>query len=60
MTELTYTVKMGYSEHGTLKISMEKRDYLLANQITTTAECFPSSLNVKADWQSSNYKDSNH
>ena len=33
---------------------------MLANQITVTAEYLPSSLNVQADWESRNHKDSSN
>ena len=40
-----------------LKLSKEIRQYLLKHQITMTAAYLPSSLNVEADWQSRNSRD---
>ena len=40
-----------------LKLSKEIWQYLLKHEITITAEYLPSSLNVKADWQSQNSRD---
>ena len=41
-----------------LQVTKEIWDYLLANGIAVTAEYLPSSLNIQADWQSRNHRDS--
>ena len=41
-----------------LQVAKEIWDYLLANGIAVTAEYLPSSLNIQADWQSRNHRDS--
>ena len=40
-----------------LQVAKEIWDYLLANGIAVTAEYLPSSLNIQADWQSRNHRD---
>ena len=40
------------------QVAKEIWDYLLANGIAVTAEYLPSSLNIQADWQSRNHRDS--
>ena len=51
---LSYLVKMG----GTRSKELAKN--LLANRIAAIEEYLPSSLNIQADWQSRNHKDSSH
>ena len=59
MTALSYLVKMGGSLNPELlQVAKEIWDYLLANGIAVTAEYLPSSLNIQADWQSRNHRDS--
>ena len=59
MTALSYLVKMGGTRSPELlQVAKEIWDYLLANGIAVTAEYLPSSLNIQADWQSRNHKDS--
>ena len=59
MTALSYLVKMGGSlSPELLQVAKEIWDYLLANGIAVTAEYLPSSLNIQADWQSRNHRDS--
>ena len=59
MTTLSYLVKMGGTRSPELlQVAKEIWDYLLANRIAVTAEYLPSSLNIQADWQSRNHKDS--
>ena len=59
MTTLCYLVKMGGTRSPELlQVAKEIWDYLLANGITVTAEYLPSSLNIQADWQSRNHRDS--
>ena len=41
-----------------LQVAKEIWDYLLANRIAVTAEYLPRSLNIQADWQSRNHRDS--
>ena len=42
------------------QVAKEIWDYLLANGIAVTAEYLPSSLNIQADWQSRNHRDSSN
>ena len=59
MTALSYLVKMGGTRSPELlQVAKEIWDYLLANGIAVTAEYLPSSLNIQADWQSRNHRDS--
>ena len=61
MTALSYLAKMrGTRSQELLQVAKEIWDYLLANQIAVTAEYLPSSLNIQADWQSRNHRDSSH
>ena len=61
MTALSYLVKMGETRSPELlQVAKVKWDYLLANGIAVTAEYLPSSLNIQADWQSINQRDSNN
>ena len=60
-----YQGKIGRGERGglarsqeLLQVAKEIWDYLLANRIAITTEYLPSSLNIQADWQSRNHKDS--
>ena len=58
-TALMYLLKMGGTGNkGLLDLSKDTRDYILKNGITITAEYLPSCLNVEADWQSKNPRDS--
>ena len=58
-TGLSYLVKMGRTRSPKLlQVVQETWDYLLANGVAVTAEYFPSSLNIQADWQSRNHRDS--
>ena len=50
----------GTSSAQLLKISNSIWNYLLSHQITITAEYLPSRLNVRADWESSNVKNSSN
>ena len=57
-TALLYLVKMeGTGNQMLLKISQEIWQYLLKHLITITRKYLPSSLDVKADWQSKNSRD---
>ena len=59
MTALSYLVKMrGTRSPELLQVAKEIWDYLLANRIAVTAEYLRSSLNIQADWQSRNHRDS--
>ena len=59
MTALSYLVKMGGTRSPELlKVAKEIWDCLLANGIVVTAEYLPSSLNIQADWQSRNHRES--
>ena len=59
MTALSYLAKMGGTRSPELlQVAKEIWDYLLANGIAVTAEYLPSSLNIQADWQSRNHRDS--
>ena len=59
MTALSYLVKMGGTRSPELlQVAKEIWTYLLANGIAVTAEYLPSSLNIQADWQSRNHRDS--
>ena len=59
MTALSYLVKMGRTcSPKLLQVAKETWDYLLVNVVAVTAEYFPSSLNIQADWQSRNHRDS--
>ena len=61
MTALSYLVKMGGTRSPELlQVAKEIWDYLLANGIAVTAEYLPSSLNIQADWQSRNHRDSSN
>ena len=42
-----------------LQVANEILDHLPANQIAIKTEYLPSSLNIQADWQSRNLRDSN-
>ena len=56
---LAYLLKMGGTRSPQLvKISKSIWNYLLSHQITITAEYPPSRLNVRADWESRNARDS--
>ena len=58
---LSYLVKLEETRsQELLQVAWEIWDYLLANQIAVTAEYIPSSLNIQADWQSRNHKDSSN
>jgi hypothetical protein len=58
-TALSYLVNMGGTKNLTMiKISKRIWEYLLQHGITITAEWIPSHLNVIADWESRNVKDS--
>ena len=58
MTALSSLVKMGGTRSPELlQVAKEIWDYLLANGIAVTAEYLPSSLNIQADWQSRNHRD---
>ena len=57
-TALLYLVKMeGTGNQMLLKISQEIWQYFLKHLITITRKYLPSSLDVKADWQSKNSRD---
>ena len=59
MTALSSLVKMGGTRSPELlQVAKEIWDYLLANGIAVTAEYLPSSLNIQADWQSRNHRES--
>ena len=59
MTALSYLVKLeGTRSQELLQITKEIWNYLLANRIAVTADYLPNSLNIQADWQSRNHKDS--
>ena len=59
MTALSYLVKMeGSRSPELLQVAKEIWDYLLAYGIAVTAEYLPSSLNIQADWQCRNHRDS--
>ena len=61
MTALSYLVKMARTRSPELlQVAKEIWDYLLANRIAVTAEHLPSSLNIQADWQSINQRDSSY
>lgn len=57
MAALSYLVKMGRTcSRKLLQVAIEIWDYLSANQITVTAEYFPSTLNIQADLKFRNHK----
>ena len=59
LTALSYLVKIGENRSPELlQVANEIWEYLLANGIAVTAEYLPSTLNIQADWQSRNHKDS--
>ena len=59
LTVVSYLVKMGGTRsQELLQVAKEIWDYLLANRIAFTAENLPSILNIQADWQSRNHRDS--
>ena len=56
---LSYLMKMGGTKSWELtKISKRIWHYLLDKEITLTAEWIPTQLNIVADWESRNVKDS--
>ena len=59
MVALSYLVKMGGTQNKNLTLlSKEIWEYLIAKEITITAEYLPGSLNKEADFQSRAVKDS--
>ena len=59
MTAPSYLVEMGGTRsEELLQVVKEIWDYLLANRIAVTAEYLPSSLNIQADRQYRNHRDS--
>ena len=56
---ISYIEKMGGTKNPRmLKLAKEIWQYLMSKKITLTVEYIPSELNVVADWESRNWKDS--
>ena len=59
MTALSYVAKMGGTKcHVLVVIAKRIWEFLTSRQIMITVEYIPSILNVTADWESRNHKDS--